>query len=100
MRAYTDSVARALLTARKVPIVRSKILCCTVPYALEGLLRRELDRTGATLNAVNHGALVEFAFSLPEDAAREVVARLAESGNGRVVWGGEASPSRQTNHER
>ena len=86
VRAYTDSVAQALLTARKVPIVRSQILCCTVPYALEGVLRRELDRAGATLNAVKHGALVEFTFSLPEDAARDLVARLAESGGGRVVW--------------
>ena len=100
VRAYTDSVAQALLAARKVPIVRSQTLCCTVPYALEGLLRREIDRAGATLNEVNHGALVEFAFSLPEDAARDLVARLAESGGGRVVWGGEDSHSRQTNHER
>ncbi len=86
VRAYTDSVAQALLSAQKVPIVRSQILCCTVPYALEGVLRRELDRAGATLNAVKHGALVEFTFSLPEDAARDLVARLAESGGGRVVW--------------
>ena len=63
VRAYTDSVAQALLTARKVQVVRSQSLCCTVPYPLEGLLRREIDRAGATLNEVNHGALVEFAFS-------------------------------------
>ena len=86
VRAYTDSVAQALLSAQKVPIVRRRTLCCTVPYPLEGLLRRELDRAGATLDAVKHGALVEFVFSLPEDAARGLVARLAESGGGRVVW--------------
>lgn len=86
VRAYTDSVAQALLTAQKVPIVRSRTLGCAVPYALEGLLRRELERVGAKLAAVNHGTLVEFVFSLPEDAAGGLIARLNEAGNGRVVW--------------
>ncbi len=93
VRAYTDSVAQALLTAQKVPIVRKRNLRCEVPYALEGLLRRELERAGVTLNAVNHGALVEFDFSLPEDVAGELVARLAESGNGRVAWCEESCSS-------
>lgn len=86
MRAYTDSVAKALLTARKVPIVKLRGLRCAVPYALEGLLRREIERAGAMLTQIRHGALVDFAFELPEDTATPLIARLNESGNGRIDW--------------
>src|SRR6218665_4057835 len=49
VRAYTDSVAQALLQANKVPVVRWRVLHCVLPYALEGWLRRELDAHGANL---------------------------------------------------
>lgn len=86
VRAYTDSVAQALLTATKVPIVRLTALRCSAPYALEGMLRRELDGAGATLLAVDHGEAVRFDFSLPEGAAAQLVERLRESGNGKIAW--------------
>ncbi len=86
VRAYTDAVAQALLQAEKVAIVRLATLRCAVPYALEGLLRRELDGAGATLQRVSHGEAVELCFSLPEDAAAALQARLSEAGQGRIVW--------------
>ena len=86
VRAYTDSVAQALLQADKVPIVRLTALRCQVPYAQEGLIRRELEGTGASLQGVVHGALVEFVFSLPEAAAAALVARLNEACHGRIGW--------------
>ena len=86
VRAYTDAVAQALLTAHKVPIVRRRQLRCTVPYALEGLLRRELEHHGATLEAVQHGDVVTIAFSLPESGSAALVAHLNEAGGGRVQW--------------
>ncbi|MEI2744125.1 MAG: YigZ family protein [Ottowia sp.] len=43
VRAYTDAVAQALLQARKVPVTRWAPLTCTLPYALEGAVRRALD---------------------------------------------------------
>ncbi len=89
VRAYTDSVAQALLVAEKVPIVRCTSLRCVVPYAQEGLVRRALDGAGAVLLAVSHGEQVEFAFSLPVDAAAELVACLDEACHGRLVWLGE-----------
>lgn len=89
VRAYTDGVAQALLTAERVAIVKLRRLHCAVPYALEGLLRRELDAAGATLDEVAHGDDVAFAFSLPETVAAALVARLNEAGNGRVVWAEE-----------
>ncbi|WP_068638919.1 IMPACT family protein [Thauera butanivorans] len=93
VRAYTDSVAQALLAATKVPIVRLRMLGCTVPYAQEGMLRRELDAAGAALLDVAHGQAVTLRFSLAEDGAAALVARLNELGQGRLLWldGQEAS---------
>jgi uncharacterized YigZ family protein len=92
VRAYTDSVAQALLAADKVAIVRLRQLRCQVPYPLEGLLRRELEGAGATLDAVEHADLVTFTFSLPEGKAAALVARFNEAGNGRLAWLDDTDP--------
>ncbi len=89
VRAYTDSVAQALLKAHKVPIVRQRALRCEVPYALEGLVRRALDNAGATLREVRHGESVHFDFSLPEQDAMLLVRQLDEGCHGRINWIGE-----------
>jgi len=86
VRAYTDAIAQALLKAEKVPLLRLQTLRCTLPYAFEGLLRRELEGAGAQLLEVQHGSQVEALFSLPESAAASLVARLNESGQGRIAW--------------
>lgn len=86
VRAYTDAVAQALLKAEKVPLLRLQTLRCTLPYAFEGLLRRELEAAGAQLLEVQHGSQVEALFSLPETASAHLVARLNESGQGRIAW--------------
>jgi uncharacterized YigZ family protein len=86
VRAYTDGVAQALLQAEKVPILKLRHLRCTAPYALEGMVRRELDATGATLDAVAHGDEVTLDFSLPGEAADALVRRLSEAGHGRLAW--------------
>jgi len=84
VRAYTDAVAQALLTAEKVPLVKLQALRCTVPYAMEGLLRRELEAAVAQQVEVEHGALVEFRFAVADAAAFK--ARLEEAGQGRIGW--------------
>ena len=86
VRAYTDAVAQALLHAEKLPLRRSVPLRCAVPYAMEGLLRRELAHAHANLGPVAHGELVEFTFTVDEDAAPQLVARLNESGQGLLRW--------------
>lgn len=86
VRAYTDAVAQALLGAALVPLVRQRSLQCSVPYALEGLVRRELAAVGATLDSVTHGDEVAFAFSLPEPQADAVIVRLGDAAQGRVAW--------------
>lgn len=86
VRAYTDSVAQALLRAPKVPRVRRTTLRCELPYALEGWLRRELDAHDARLIEACHGACVAVTLELPEARAVALVARLNEAGQGKVVW--------------
>jgi uncharacterized YigZ family protein len=86
VRAYTDAVAQALLTAQKVPLQRTLTLRCAVPYALEGMLRRELQLAGAVLGEVAHGDAVAFEFSVTEAAAQALTARLNEAGQGALRW--------------
>ena len=86
VRAYTDAVAQALLGADKRPLRRLSTLACAVPYALEGLLRRELAAAGAVLQAVEHGSLVRLAFSIDDVAAPALRARIDDATQGRAGW--------------
>jgi uncharacterized YigZ family protein len=86
VRAYTDAIAQALLTAQKLPLQKLVTLRCAVPYALEGTVRRELQHAGAPLLEVSHGDAVEFAFSVAQDHAPALTARLNEAGQGALHW--------------
>jgi uncharacterized YigZ family protein len=86
VRAYTDAVAQALLQARKLPLQRSVQLSCAVPYALEGMVRRELQAAGAVLGEVRHEGVVEIAFSVVEGVEPGLRARLNEAGQGALQW--------------
>ena len=87
VRAYTDCVAQALLAAPKVTLQRMATLRCEVPYALEGLLRREIAAAKAELLGVEHGtALVALQWRLPEPDAPALVQRINDGCQGRVGW--------------
>ncbi len=86
VRAYTDAVAQALLTAQKVAVQKLVTLRCALPYALEGMVRRELDARGAALLDMRHATLVELEFKLPDVDAAALVMRLNEAGQGKLVW--------------
>lgn len=86
VRAYTDSVAQALLKADKIAIIKQRFLICRAPYSMEGLVRREIEIAGASLNNVRHEDEVQFEFSLSDNIADALVAHLNESGNGRIIW--------------
>ncbi|MBA4265644.1 MAG: IMPACT family protein [Comamonadaceae bacterium] len=86
VRAYTDSVAQALLQAEKIPVVRQITLRCEVPYALEGWLRRELPMFGAMLLEAHHGDAVSVAIQVPEPQTTALIERLNDAGQGRVIW--------------
>lgn len=86
VRAYTDCIAQALLTAEKIERVAQAELACSVPYAQEGLVRRQLDAAGASLLDVAHGTLVTLRFSLPATAVAAMRERLDEATAGRAGW--------------
>ncbi|MBV8604446.1 MAG: YigZ family protein [Pelomonas sp.] len=86
VRAYTDAVAQALVGAEKIVRVATRTLECEFAYALEGLLRRELDAAAAELLAVSHGSQVRMRFRLRADRADALKARLGELCDGRVGW--------------
>ena len=89
VRAYTDCVAQAVKTAEKVPRVRSSVLRCLLPYAMEGMLRREVDAAGGSIMDIAHGEQVDISFSVAEPQAGALVARISEAGQGRIVWVGD-----------
>lgn len=86
VRAYTDAVAQALLKAEKIPLIKQALLACSVPYAMEGLVRREVELAQAQLQEVLHGSVVTLHFALPQTQAAALMARLSESGRGQLVW--------------
>ncbi|WP_313570023.1 IMPACT family protein [Comamonas terrigena] len=86
VRAYTDSVAQALIGAEKITLQRMALLQCEVPYAMEGWLRREIALAGAELLQVQHGSMVAAQWTLPESAATALVERLNDLGQGRLGW--------------
>jgi uncharacterized YigZ family protein len=86
VRAYTDAVASALTGAVKVPLTKLRMLRCTLPYALEGTVRREIDAARATLVDVTHDSVVAMTISLPEPDAVSFIARLNDAGQGRIGW--------------
>ena len=89
VRAYTDAVAQALLAADKVAVHKTITLRCSVPYALEGWLRRELQAAGAMLLEAAHGSAVTVVFSVTDAQAPALCQRINDGGQGAVGWSGE-----------
>lgn len=85
VRAYTDAVAQAIADAPRVPLVRTRSIRVTAPYALEGALRRAVEENGAALAGVRHGAAVELTVEIGEDAVPTFAARVADVSQGAAV---------------
>lgn len=86
VRAYTDAVAQALLDAPRIPLQTLTTLHCSLPYALEGHVRRQLSAAGAQLLGVEHASLVHMQFCLPASAAEALIRQLNESCHGQLAW--------------
>ncbi|QIL80561.1 YigZ family protein [Diaphorobacter sp. HDW4A] len=86
VRAYTDSVAQALLKAEKIERQVMAELECTLPYAQEGLLRREVEASGAQLLEVSHGSQVIARLKMPKSIAADFRQRLNDLTQGRIGW--------------
>ncbi|HVZ46952.1 MAG TPA: YigZ family protein [Ramlibacter sp.] len=85
-RAYTDAVAQALMAASKVPLRRTVTLRCSVPYALEGMVRRQLQLADAKLLEVVHRESVEVAFAVVDERVADIRSALDDAAAGRLVW--------------
>ena len=88
-RATEDAMRSTLLTAQKVALVRAATLRCSVPYALEGLLRRELQHAGATLLQAEHGQFASLLLRLPADQSVALQQRINDLTQGRAFWSGQ-----------
>lgn len=88
VRAYTDCIAQALLTAEKIERVAQVELGCELPYELEGRLRRLAEQHGAVLVDVLHEARVRMRFSLPVTAQAAFTTAVNETAQGRLAWTG------------
>ena len=86
LRAYTDAVAQALFSVAKIELIQKVQLTCSVPYAMEGMVRREVELAQAQLLDVDHGSVVTMTLELPQTASPALVARLNEAGMGRLAW--------------
>jgi len=86
VRAYTDAVAQALADAERVPLVATRRIRVTAPYALEGALRREAE--AHALVEVRHGAAVELTVELAADAVAGFTARVADLSQGSATLEG------------
>ena len=86
VRAYTDAIATALRDARKVAIVSTQKLVCSLPYALEGMMRRELAAAQTVLGTVTHSAHVEFVFAIAADRTDAFMQRINELSAGAASW--------------
>lgn len=86
VRAYTDSVAQALLHAEKIELQRMSTLQCSVPYALEGWIRRELEQSRSILLEVQHQANVTLKWRMPESESKTFISHLNENGQGKIDW--------------
>jgi len=86
VRAYTDAVAQALIGVDRVPLIPTRTVNVTVPYTLEGAVRRELDSLGAALLDVRHGTDVELSVQVADDRLAELTARVNDLTGGRAAW--------------
>lgn len=95
VRAYTDCIAQALLTADKVERVARVELGCELPYELEGRLRRLAEQHGAQLVDVTHAARVTMRFELPSTAQAAFKTAVDEAAHGRLAWSRDSANTSQ-----
>jgi uncharacterized YigZ family protein len=91
VRAYTDCIAQALLTADKIERVAQVELGCELPYELEGRLRRLAEQHAAQLLDVRHETRVHMRLALPVTSRAAFTAAVEEAAQGRVAWARESS---------
>lgn len=86
VRAYTDTVAQALLNARKIELVAEVSVVCAVEYPLEGRVRYLLEQNGIHLKQVEHTQHVVFHFNMAQTQVAELHNQLMNLSQGKMLW--------------
>lgn len=84
VRAYGDAVSQALQAAPRVALVRRIAMTAAVPFAQEGLLRRELAAAGIEVESAEHGAMALLRWQAAEDRVTALRQRLTDATAGRI----------------
>jgi uncharacterized YigZ family protein len=84
VRAYGDAVSQALKEAQRVRLQRRVAQAAAVPFALEGLLRRELAFAGIAIEAAEHGAMAVLRWQVVDGEAAALRQRLTDATAGRI----------------
>ena len=95
VRAYTDTVVKALDQTEKIKIRPVCDRCLGVPYELEGQVRRELIAYEAVLQSVQHLEHVQMHVQLPQDRFLEFEQKIQNISHGKALWL-EAAPTSPT----
>ena len=86
VRAYTDTVAQALLQADKIAHIPTSVVWCELPYAHEGIARHLLSQVGGELLEVRHAVTVQLRLRLPATAVGELREQLLSATRGELDW--------------
>jgi uncharacterized YigZ family protein len=90
VRAYTEAVAQPLTKAEKIQVRPFSEAKVSVPYELEGAVRRELAAFEAALLEVGHADAVCFSLHLPTANLSSFMQRIDDLSHGKAYW---AQPS-------
>lgn len=86
VRAYTDAVAQALLSADKVAVVKRETLTSIFPYALEGLVMNRCDQLGIQRLGVARTDVIQMHLEATAQQIATLKDLLKEPGQGRIRW--------------
>ena len=84
VRAYTDAVAQALLTAEKLPVQSFSQLQCHTSYAHEGLVRRLTSDAGAEILSVDHTSTVQLLLRVNDQLLQALQERITSATQGQA----------------
>ncbi|THU05343.1 YigZ family protein [Lampropedia puyangensis] len=86
VRAYTDSIAQALLGAEKVQVQPMAYLTVQVQYPQEGVVRHVLLQHGVEQLEVTHEARVRLRAQMPERLVPQVRQAVVDATQGQAQW--------------
>lgn len=86
VRAYTDAVAGALLTAEKIERIVTAHLCVTVAFEFEGATRRLATQHNATMHVSHTHNGATFTLELAQQHVDAFCEQLNNLSSGQAVW--------------